>query len=353
MKKHAVDISRRHLAQQAGAALACALGIGATVTRIGRAQSPDGVAPPRQRWTAEYWATKGPTRLHLYRKRATAPRVGDAALPVLFFAHGSSLSSRPSFDLQVPGAGEYSMMNVFADAGFDTWTMDFAGYGRSVPSPGNSNVHDGVEDLRAAVPLIRRETGQARLHFYGESSGALRVAAYASVEPQAVQRLVLAAFTYTGKGSVTLARRAEQLAYYRSHDRRPRDRAMIRSIFTRDKPGTTDPRVADAVADAELAYGDSAPTGTYLDMTAHLPLVQPEKLTAPVLLVHGEYDGIATVADLADFFAHLPNPDRQLIILPNAAHALGTGYNRAQLWHVMRAFLSMPATQALHAAAVS
>ncbi len=46
---------------------------------------------------------------------------------------------------------------------------------------------------------------------------------------------------------------------------------MILRIFTRDRPGTTDPPSPDAFADAELAYGDTVPTGTYLDMTANLP----------------------------------------------------------------------------------
>ena len=116
----------------------------------------------------------------------------------------------------------------------------------------------------------------------GESSGALRAGAFAMAAPQHIERLVLTALTYTGKGSPTLGKRAEQLAYYHTHNRRPRDRAMIESIFTRDKPGTTDPAVAPALANAELVYGDSVPTGTYLDMTAHLPVVDPTKIAAPV-----------------------------------------------------------------------
>jgi hypothetical protein len=62
---------------------------------------------------------------------------------------------------------------------------------------------------------------------------------------------------------------------------------MIRSIFTRDKPGTSDPAVAEAMADAELKFGNSAPTGTYLDMTTRLPIVDPLKVRAPVLIARG------------------------------------------------------------------
>ncbi len=118
---------------------------------------------------------------------------------------------------------------------------------------------------------------------------------------------------------------------------------MIRSIFTRDKPGTSDPAVAEALADAELPFGDSIPTGTYLDMTASLPVVDPARVQAPVLLVRGEHDGIATEEDLLDFYRRLPNADRQFVVLAGASHAVALGHTRNQLWHVMRAFLEMPA----------
>ena len=42
-------------------------------------------------------------------------------------------------------------------------------------------------------------------------------------------------FTYTGKGSPTLAKRGEQTEFYRTHNRRPRNEGMILSIFNRDK----------------------------------------------------------------------------------------------------------------------
>ena len=233
-------------------------------------------------------------------------------------------------------------MNVFAGLGFDVWTMDHENYGRSSRTEGNSDIASGVRDLAAATELVIRETGQERLHFMGEASGALRAAAFAMAHPERVGRIVLNAFTYTGRNSPTLAKRAEQVEFFRTHNRRLRDRAMISSIFTRDHPGTSDPAVADALADAELVYGDQVPTGTYLDMTANLPVVDPLKVLAPVMLVRGEHDGIASEEDLLDFFQKLPNPDRQFVVLPGAAHALVFGYNRHHLWHAVNAFLTMP-----------
>src|ERR1700756_222772 len=257
-------------------------------------------------WSGEYWAKKGDVPLWMYRKRLGAPKAGEPAKPVVFFVHGSSVTSRV-FDLTVPGKGEYSVMNEFARYGFDCWTMDHENYGKSGRTSGNSDIASGVEDLKAAVEVVARETGRTRFHFVGESSGALRAGASGMAAPEHIDRLVLPAFTYKGEDSPTLKKRAEQLDYYRSHNLRKRDRDMIRSIATRDKQGTSDPAVIEALADVELQFGDQIPTGTYLDMTANLPVVDPKKVMAPTLLIRGEYDGIATVADLQDFFSQMPN----------------------------------------------
>jgi alpha-beta hydrolase superfamily lysophospholipase len=284
--------------------------------------------------SSEYWVQKGRVPLYIFRKRMEAPK------SVLFLVHGSSISSRPSFDLTPPGRGEYSLMNTFAQYGFDVWTMDHENYGRSGRTDANSDIASGVEDLKAAVDLVVKETGREKIHFFGESSGGLRAGAYAMAQPNRVDRLVLGAFTYKGENSPTLKERAKQLDYYRTHNMRLRDRAMIQSVSTRDKPGTSDPAVVEYLADLELKFGDQVPTGTYLDMTANLPVVDPAKVLAPVLLVRGEYDGIATIDDLSDFFKALPNGDRQFVILPGMAHSVVLGVNRQHFWHAMHAFLT-------------
>lgn len=327
--------SRRALLKGAGAGLAAG-----ALAKL----SPAPAAQPAKSkiWSAEYQAKKGEVSLAMYRKRLAAPEPDKGPRPVVFLVHGSSVSSQPTFDLSVPGKGEYSLMNVLAGYDFDVWTMDHEGYGRSTHTQGNSDIRSGAEDLAAGSAVVARETGRQKIHFIGESSGALRAASFAVAHPERVDRLVLMAFTYTGAGSPTLQKRAEQVEYFRTHNRRKRDREMIRSIFTRDKAGTTDLAVADAMADAELRFGDTVPTGTYLDMTANLPVVDPGKVSAPTLVVRGEHDGIATEEDLLDFYRKLRNPDRQFSILPGLAHSLALGINRSLFWHCARAFLEMP-----------
>jgi pimeloyl-ACP methyl ester carboxylesterase len=319
--------------------------IGAAATAGTLAQQA--TAAEAELWSGDYWAVKWRDNkkiwLAMYRKRLGAPVLGEAPRPILFLVHGSSGAAKSGFDLTVPGHGEYSTMDVFARFGFDVWAMDHEGYGQSSRTDGNSDIASGVEDLKAAVEIIAHETGQTSYNFMGESSGAIRAGAFAMAAPDRVDRLLLAAFTYTGKGSPTLTKRAEGLEFYRTHNRRPRDRAMIESIFTRDKPGTTDPAVPAAMADAELVYGDTVPTGTYLDMTSKLPLVDPTQVKCPVCILRGEFDGIAIDEDLWDFFRQLPNGNRQYSVIAGAAHALGTSRSRMAFWHTMHGFLTMPA----------
>ncbi len=294
----------------------------------------------------EYWARKGDVKLYVYRKRGTNAAKGA---PVLFLVHGSSASGRSSFDLSVPGRSGYSLMNHFAGLGYDVWTVDHEGYGRSDRTESNSNIASGAQDLAAVMPIVERETGQQQVFMYGGSSGALRAALYAQQNPGRVRRLMVSALVYTGEGSPTLEKRREKVAEYRASPRRKVDRAFIHSMFTRDKPGTSEMIAADALADAELPLSDTVPTGTYLDMCAHLPVIDPVKIGCPVCIIRGEFDGIAAEPDLLDFFGKLPSKDKQFVFVSGLAHAATLGLNRHKFWHAMQSFMNMPENRALAA----
>ncbi len=133
-------------------------------------------------WSREYWANKGSVRLFMFRKRLGAPVASDRPRPVLFLVHGSSFGTQSGFDLTVQGQ-DYSMMNWFARLGFDVWGLDHEGYSRSSRTEGNSDIASGVEDLRAGMGVVERETGLLKYLFYGQSSGALRAAAFAQACP--------------------------------------------------------------------------------------------------------------------------------------------------------------------------
>jgi pimeloyl-ACP methyl ester carboxylesterase len=287
----------------------------------------------------EHWTKKGDVKLFLWEKRRAqnSPDRGT-----ILFVHGSSMASQPTFDLQVPGRP--SAMDYFVGQGFDTWSVDMEGYGRSTKDRGaDATISEGADDLKAATDYIfktRNHTGP--LLVYGISSGALRAALFAQRHPNRVKRLALDAHVWTGEGSPTLVERRKKLPEFLKTKRRPIDRKFVRSIFERDHPGTADDNVIEAFADHILQLDDSIPNGTYIDMCNHLPVVDPTKIVVPTIVMRGEYDGIAGFKDLLNFFEALPNPDKQFAVMPGIAHASFQQKNYMIAYHILLSFFTQP-----------
>jgi pimeloyl-ACP methyl ester carboxylesterase len=221
--------------------------------------------------------------------------------------------------------------------------MDNEGYGRSDKSrPINCDIPNGADDLAAGSEYILKTSGAGKLLVYGISSGALRAALFAERHPERVARLALDAFVWTGEGSPTLADRKKRLPEYISRNRRPIDRAFVHSIFERDHPGTADKATIDAFAEAIVALDDSVPTGTYVDMCSKLPLVDPAKITVPTMIMRGQWDGIAGIDDLIEFFKRLPNPDKQFTVMAGISHASFHQKNYLMVYHILHSFFSQP-----------
>lgn len=336
------DARRRFLA--AGAAVGAVAGSLAMETVM--AQAPT-ASPAADVVGSEHWTTKQadgkPVRLFIQRKvlrnRAAAPRRGT-----ILFVHGSSMAGTPVFDLNVPGKPEYNVMNRFARLGYDTWCLDHEGYGRSDKSRNiNFDISNGADDLAAVSEYVIKASGDPQLLLYGISSGALRAALFTERHPDRVKRLALDAYVWTGEGSPTLANRKKRIDEWRASNRRPMDNAMVQSIFTRDHPGTADPVVVKAFADAIMALDNSVPTGTYVDMSVNLPVNDPLKIPVPTLIMRGEFDGIAGFQDIANFFVKLPNPDKQFVVMRGIAHSSLHEKNHAIVYHALESFFGQPA----------
>ncbi|QIB33989.1 alpha/beta hydrolase [Ancylobacter pratisalsi] len=287
----------------------------------------------------EHWTHNGDTELFLWQK---APERAAAAGTVLF-VHGSSMASQPTFDLQVAGRPYSSAMDFFVDKGFETWTVDMRGYGRSDKRPGTqATIAEGADDLVAATDYILKVRDCGPLYVYGISSGALRAATFAQRHPERVKRLALDAFVWTGEGSHTLENRRKKLPDFPPGGRRPIDKAFVYSIFNRDHPGTAEDKVIEAFADAILSLDDSMPNGTYIDMCTNLPVIDPAKITVPTIVMRGEFDGIASFEDLIEFFKRLPNSDKQFALMPGISHASFQQKNYMLVLHILHAFFTQP-----------
>ena len=290
----------------------------------------------------DHWTTKdGGVKLFLFEKCAGDPAATAGAV---LFVHGSSMAAQPTFDLQVPGRPDSSVMDWFARRGYDCWCVDMEGYGRSTKDrDNNAPIAQGADDCFAAASYIQKLRGKRPFLVYGISSGALRAAMFAQRHPDLVARLALDAMVWTGEGSPTLAERKKKLPEFQAKNRRPIDKAFIHSIFDRDHPGTAEEKVIDAFADAVVALDNSVPTGTYVDMCARLPVVDPAKITVPTLIMRGQWDGIAGFSDLMAFFERLPNPDKHFAVMPGISHASFQQKNYALVYHILWSFFTQPA----------
>jgi pimeloyl-ACP methyl ester carboxylesterase len=287
----------------------------------------------------EHWTKKGDIKLFLWHKPAAA----GPARGTLLFVHGSSMASQPTFDLRVPGRPHSSAMEWFAERGFDTWCLDNEGYGRSDKSrPINFDIPNGADDLAAASEYVLKISKHKKLLVYGISSGALKAALFAQRHPERVARLALDAFVWTGDGSPTLAERKKRLPEFQAKNRRPIDRAFVHSIFNRDHPGSADEATVEAFATEILKLDDSVPTGTYVDMCSRLPLVDPEKINVPTIVMRGQWDGIASFEDLLEFYRRLPHPDKQFSVMEGISHASFQQKNYMGAYHILHAYFTLP-----------
>ena len=189
----------------------------------------------------DHWTAKGGgVKLFLFEKCAGDP---NKTAGTILFVHGSSMASQPTFDLQVPGRPDSSAMDFFARRGFDCWSVDMEGYGRSTKDrDNNAPIAQGADDCYAAATLYPEAARQAAVpglwHFVGRAARGLVRAA-----PSRTRRAPCARRHGVDRRRLADACRAqEEAAGVQARNRRPIDKAFIHSIFDRDHPGTAEER---------------------------------------------------------------------------------------------------------------
>ena len=161
-------------------------------------------------------------------KGGTALRTSNLADHVVLFVHGAGTPAEVAFDVPY---GDYSWMGFLANAGFDVFSMDMTGYGRSArpasmndpcnlaqdqqktfvpgfipavctPSyPRNvTTIASDWNDIDAVVDYIRTARHVDRVSLVAWSLGGPRAGGYAARHADKVQRLVLLAPAYGRTG---------------------------------------------------------------------------------------------------------------------------------------------------------
>jgi pimeloyl-ACP methyl ester carboxylesterase len=153
-----------------------------------------------------------------------APLAGDR---VVLFVHGAGTPAEVAFDVPYQ---DYSWMAYLAHAGFDVFSMDTTGYGRSTrPAPMNdpcnlakdrqagfvsspcapsyphalTTIASDWNDIDAVVDYIRALRHVDRVSLFGWSLGGPRAGGYAGQHPEKVAKLVLLAPAYNRSAAAT------------------------------------------------------------------------------------------------------------------------------------------------------
>ncbi len=324
-------------------------------------RAPGGTAPTEMNLVSEgYLIPAADPGIQLY-VRNTRPDTLTAFSPArtLLFVHGATYPSDTMFDLKIDGE---SWMEFIARHGFDVYSMDVRGYGRSTRPPEmNAPAHanapvvttdDGVRDFGTVVDHICQRRGISRLNLMGWSWGTVIAGAYAATNPDKVERLVMYAPLWLRQIPGGLRVTGQMGAYRVVTMEAARQRWLTGVPVDRQQalipPGVLDAwwsanMAADPVGAAMNPPGVRAPNGLLVDAfrywEADTRYYDPSAITAPALLVVGDWD-VDTPAYMAQaILTRLSSREKRLVIVGEGTHHLMLERNRVQMFREVQAFL--------------
>jgi pimeloyl-ACP methyl ester carboxylesterase len=281
----------------ARAAVIVALAVSGALSR----SSADGQSAESERFTV----VSNGHPLAVWARRPVSPRAA------VLLVHGRTWSSRPDFDLQVPGL-ERSVLASLAARGIAAYAVDLRGYGATPRDPSGWTTPERAagDVLVTAAWIAGQHAGLPPVALVGWSRGAAVAMLAAQRSPARVSSLVLYAFAYDPDtrfvdGAVP--------------ERPPMARNTPESA-TGDfvSPKVTPPAVIHAFREQAL---QSDPILADWRREAEFNALDPRQITMPVLLLLGDRDPGVIREELARFYRRLGADDKQLVLLPGADHA--------------------------------
>ena len=240
----------------------------------------------------------------VWARRPPTPR-GSVLL-----VHGRTWSSRPDFDLQVPGLQRSVMMSLAAE-GFAAYAVDMRGYGETP-----RDATGFLTPKRAAADIVNVVTWVGQQHatlpkpvLIGWSRGAAQAGLAAQSAPTKMSGLVLFGFVFDPDLQFADTEAPEKPALLKN----TAENAM--SDFM--SPKITPPIVVQAFIEQALK---ADPVMADLKNDIEFNGLKPDRVTVPTLVLFGENDPGVVAADAGKFFAHLGTPDKQMVQLPGADH---------------------------------
>lgn len=289
----------------------------------------------------EHWVEHDGVRLYVWEKYTGDPAGKD----VVVLAHGSATAGRESFDLQVPGAPSYSLMDFLAREGFDVFALDTRGFGRSTRPEGHMTTQEASEDLNAVIDYVLELRGVDTVSLLGWSWGTQYGGMFIMAYPEKVARYV--SYAQMHLDSPDLAKRRPRVQSFRENPyiEIPEESWKPR-FYSMTPEDVNDPVVVDAYARAAAQAEPRTATGPQLDMVTIMPMINPRLMPVPTMIIHGEYDDVADPDGLLPFFVQLPNAHKGYVVVPDAGHMMHLQRGHRIFQHEVAGFLSTPLAEA-------
>ena len=347
-------MKRRSFALAAGLCCVAAAAIPA------RAQQPPAIV------TEEAMVPSGDPGIDIYvRNRHPATMTAFTAARTLVFVHGATYPASTAFDLMLGGT---SFMQDLAEHGFDVYALDLPGYGRSTrpvqmdqSTAANAPIEttaDAVRHYGAVVDYVLHRRGLARVDVMGWSWGTTIAAGFATAAPQKTQRLVLYAPIWIVRGEVAAIGDQGRLGAYRTVTRESARQRWFTGVAA-DQQAALIPAgwfdlwqqatwATDPVGGTQTPPVLRAPNGVIQDLRAYWmrgkATYDPAQITAPTLLVQGEWDHDTPPYMAQTLLPLIVNaPWKRYVEIGGGTHTIIMEKNRRQLFAVVEAFLTEPA----------
>lgn len=225
--------------------------------------------------------------------------------------HGRTWSARPNFDLQVPGE-DLSLMDGLAEAGYAAFALDLRGYGETPrDETGWLSPDRAVKDLRAVLERVSLLTGPGpRPAILGWSRGSKVAQLTVQRWPELVSSLVFFGYSPTFAGAPLADGEGDT-----PPAAAPNSAANAASDFI--TPGSISQSAIDAYVEAAMK---ADPVRVDWRGAEEWDELDPTQVRVPTLLLHAEFDPIATPEQRASLFGALGTADRESIELPGGDH---------------------------------
>jgi branched-chain amino acid transport system substrate-binding protein len=287
---------------------------------------------------------------------------------IVLFVHGATFPS--GLAAAFPFGGR-SWMQDLSQAGFDTWALDFIGFGGSDRYPEMSQSAEGQplgraeiasQQIEQAVGFILQHQGAQRVSIIAHSWGTMATGIFSGRHPELVDRLVF--FAPIG-GRTTRADAKVFPAWYVVSLQQQWDR------FVEDVPAGEKPVLSrqdfdkwgpaylatDAESGRRSPESVKVPSGPAQEIgeaqTGHLAY-DPGLIKAPVEIVRGGWDHLVTDADAQWLFDALSaSPIKRDIKIGRGTHLMHLEAMRYALYQESAAFLLGNDVAAVYAATLS